>query len=186
MAGRHPDRWHGKEGSSEFIDQTSVFKACILSPEQMWSTGVHNTEPVGLEEKKNSLLYLFTVCLKGGHHAVFCQPSLKRPGQGWPCQAAHSTLEGCWQLHLQWSSLEESIRACSLCLQVFTLDVGLWLKHRKPILAPFPSSATASLDKVCNIFLPLFPNGNINQSLINLDYIVCLACKLFGEQSFLT
>lgn len=61
-----------------------MFKACLLSPEQMGSTGVHNTEPVGLDEKKNSLLQLFTVCLNRGHHAVFYHPSLKRPGQGDP------------------------------------------------------------------------------------------------------
>lgn len=69
-------------------------------------------------------------------------------------------------------------------MQVFILDFGLWLKHRKPVLAPFPSSTTAALDKAGNIFLPLFPNENINQSLINLDYVGCLACKLLGEDIF--
>lgn len=164
----------------------SVSKACILSPEQMWSTGLHNIEPVGLEGKKNSLFRPVYCLSKGRPPSCILPTILKKTWARWPCQAVHSTLERCWQLHLQWSSLEESILACSLCLQVFTLDFGLWLKQREPVLAPFPSSATASLDKVCNIFLLPFPNGNINQSLINLDYVVCLACKLLGEQSFLT
>lgn len=140
---------------------------------------------MGLEEQKNSLLYLFGVSLKGGHNAVLPQPPLKRPWARCPCQAARSTLEGCRQLYLQSSSLEESIRVRSLCLQVFIFDFGLWLKHWNPDLAPFPSSAIASLSKAGNIFLPLFPNGNLNQSLINPDCFVCLACKLWGEQSFL-
>lgn len=62
-----------------------------------------------------------------------------------------------------------------LMLAGFHTCFGLWLKPRKPVLVPFPSSATASLHKVGNIFLPLLPNGNINQSLVNLDYVVCLA-----------
>jgi len=53
-------------------------------------------------------------------------------------------------------------------------------------MAPFPSCAMASLGKAGNVFLLLFPDGYLNQSLINPAYFVCLACKLLGEQSFLT
>lgn len=71
-----------------------------------------------------------------------------------------------------------------LCLQVFIFDFGLWLTCWNPDLAPFLSSATACLGKAGNSFLPLFPNGNLNQSLINSDCFVCLACRLLGEQFF--
>lgn len=167
---------HGWEDSSEFMDKTSVFKACILSPEQMWSTGVHNIEPVGLEGKKKISLIPF-YCLSKGRPPCCILPTILK--KTWVTLPQHTgrRLTAAFAVIIPWGN----IRACSLCLQVFTLDFGLWLKHRKPVLGPFPSSATAFLDRVGSIFLPLFPNGNINQSLVSLDYVVCLACKLLRE-----